>query len=220
MGKRQRRRSAELPLFDLPLNPADAETETGGTEATDEPSQPEAEPSAGRSGSGSREAAQLDLLGHGRSPADTPPQAREPRAARDPRRETAEKVRVGDRLLAGMADLAAQLLMVGLAVAASLAQGIAFTTPEAWIPLGVLGLTLSFLYWVVPLAFWGRTPGMAWVGHTARAQNDQPLTFGQTFLRWVGAIGTLALAGLPLLLALTGRSLSDRLSDSTTVAYR
>ncbi len=124
---------------------------------------------------------------------------------------------LGDRLLGGLADLAAQLLMLGLAIAASHSMGVAVTVAD-WQPFAVLALVFSFLYWVVPLAFWGQTPGMAWVGHTARSQSGDPLSFGQTFRRWFGSILTLALAGLPLLLALTGRSLTDRVSDSKTVA--
>ncbi len=122
---------------------------------------------------------------------------------------------LGDRLLGGLADLSAQLLMLGMAIAACHALGITVHLTD-WQPFGVLLTAFSFLYWVVPLAFWGQTPGMAWVGHTARAIGGEPLTFSQTFRRWLGAVLTLALAGLPLLLALTGRSLTDRLSNAIT----
>ena len=77
-------------------------------------------------------------------------------------------------------------------------------------------LAWSFLYFVIALAFWGQTPGMAWAGVIARARAEEPLSFGQTVRRWAGAWLTWALAGLPGLLALTGRSLADRLSDSRT----
>ena len=77
-------------------------------------------------------------------------------------------------------------------------------------------LAWSFLYFVIALAFWGQTPGMAWAGVIARSGADEPLSFGQTVRRWAGSWLTWALAGLPGLLALTGRSLSDRLSDSRT----
>ena len=85
-------------------------------------------------------------------------------------------------------------------------------------PLLVFALLFSFLYSVFSLAFWGQTPGMAWAGQLARSVTGEPLTFGQTALRWLGGLLTLLLAGLPLLLALAGgRSLADRISDSKTL---
>ncbi len=128
-----------------------------------------------------------------------------------------DKAFLGDRLLGGLADLAAQLIALGLAIAATHALGVVVTIDD-WEPFGVLALVFSFLYWMVPLAFWGQTPGMAWVGHTARSTSGEPLSFGQTFMRWLGSIVTLAFAGLPLLIALTGRSLTDRVSNSRTLA--
>ncbi|NJL29066.1 MAG: hypothetical protein HC897_14870 [Thermoanaerobaculia bacterium] len=84
-------------------------------------------------------------------------------------------------------------------------------------PFAILALVFSFLYCVVPLAFWGRTPGMVMSHEIARSLDDQPLSFGQTILRWLGALITLALAGLPTLLALIGgRSLADQISGSKT----
>ncbi len=130
---------------------------------------------------------------------------------------TDDRAFLGDRLLGGLADLAAQLIALGLAIAATHAMDIVVTVAD-WMPFGVLALVFSFPYWTVPLAFWGQTPGMTWVGHTARSTSGEPLSFGQAFMRWFGAILTLALAGLPLLLALTGRSLTDRISGSRTIA--
>lgn len=77
-------------------------------------------------------------------------------------------------------------------------------------------LAWSFLYFVISLAFWGQTPGMAWAGVIARTGAGEALSFGQTARRWAGAWLTWSLAGLPGLLALTGRSLADRLSGSAT----
>ena len=77
-------------------------------------------------------------------------------------------------------------------------------------------LSFSFLYCVVSLAFWGQTPGMAWCGLVARTEETEPLSFGQTALRWLGHWLTWALLGLPGLLAFSGRSLADRLSGSST----
>lgn len=82
--------------------------------------------------------------------------------------------------------------------------------------LALFLLAWSFLYFVVSLAFWGQTPGMAWAGLIARTGTSEPLSFGQTAQRWAATWLTWALAGLPGLLALTGRSLADRLSGSRT----
>jgi uncharacterized RDD family membrane protein YckC len=77
-------------------------------------------------------------------------------------------------------------------------------------------LLFSFLYHVVPLVFWGRTPGMARAGVTAGGASGRALSVGQAIRRWAGAMATLGLAGLPGLLALSGRSLADRFSHTST----
>lgn len=128
---------------------------------------------------------------------------------------TEASITVGDRLLAGVADIAVHVVMTGIALGAVLGLGVPLTT-ESWPAFAVLVLAFSFLYWVVPLAFWGQTPGMAWIGHIARGDGDEPLSFGQTVRRWIGAWLTVGLVGLPLLLGLGGRSLSDRLSGTET----
>lgn len=120
------------------------------------------------------------------------------------------------RLLAGLLDIAAQLLALLLTALLSLLIGIPIE-PSDWPPFAVLGLFFSFLYFFVPLAFWGHTPGMAWFGYQSRSASGEGLTFGQTVFRWLGALLTVVLLGLPWLLTLTGRSLSDRLSDSQTL---
>ncbi len=122
---------------------------------------------------------------------------------------------VQDRLLGGVADLTLHLAVLGAMVLAVLAMGVPVGL-ENWPPFALFALLFSFLYSVIPLAFWGQTPGMAWVGHVARTEADEPLTFGQTVNRWLGAVLTAALVGLPLLLAISGRSLADRLSHSVT----
>jgi hypothetical protein len=101
----------------------------------------------------------------------------------------------------------------------ALGLGVALDTSE--VPaFALFGLVFSFLYTVVTLAFWGSTPGMAAVGLVARSGRDQPLSFGQTGLRWLAGLATVALCGLPLVVALTGRSLADRLSGSMTLENR
>lgn len=82
-------------------------------------------------------------------------------------------------------------------------------------------VVFSFLYSAIPLAFWGQTPGMGWAGLVAATGEDGALAFGQTALRWLGGLLTVALLGLPSLLVLAGgRSLTDRLSGSRTWRLR
>jgi uncharacterized RDD family membrane protein YckC len=117
-----------------------------------------------------------------------------------------------DRVLAGLADLAVHCAVAVILVAGSRLLGVERALP--WAPFALcLGL-FSFLYFVVPLAFWGNTPGMAWRGLQARARSGEPLSFAQATRRWLGAMVTAALAGLPALGALRGRTLSDLLSGS------
>ena len=89
-----------------------------------------------------------------------------------------------------------------------------------WPALALFLLSFSFLYTVVPLAFWGHTLGMAWAGLTARNRDGEPLTFDQTARRWLGGLLTLAILGLPLLVTGDRRSLTDLLSGSATYSGR
>ena len=124
---------------------------------------------------------------------------------------------VQDRLLGGLADLTIHIATLGLMIVAVQLMGIPVALAD-WPAFAALTVIFSFLYSVIPLAFWGHTPGMAWVGHAARSEGDEPLSFGQTAMRWAGALFTVVFLGLPLLLALQeGGSLADRLSDSKTV---
>jgi uncharacterized RDD family membrane protein YckC len=117
------------------------------------------------------------------------------------------------RLASGLADLvvhaalgvAAVLGVRGLGVRPDLSQ---------WPAFALFVLTFSFLYTVLPLAFWGHTPGMAWAGITSRNQDGEALTFDQTARRWLGGLITALLLGLPLLVLIKGRSLADLVSGS------
>jgi len=121
------------------------------------------------------------------------------------------------RQAAGAADLLVHVAVAVLALAGCRALGVMPAVAD-WPAFGVFLLSFSFLYTVVPLAFWGHTLGMTWAGLTAESNGGEPLSFDQTARRWLGALLTLATAGLPLLLALGGRSLADRLSGSRTLA--
>ncbi len=125
---------------------------------------------------------------------------------------------ITDRAGAGLLDLAVLLGVAMLLAAGVLALG-ARPPVDTWPAAVLFFLPFSFLYVVLPLAFWGRTPGMTWAGLVARGPADQPPSFRQATLRWLGALLTLALAGLPLLLTLAdGRSLTDRLSGTRTLS--
>jgi len=210
MSKRKSPNGRGLPLFDLPLHANDEEAAPEEAErlvedAGDLPLAPRrARAAAAASGSA---AVDKTLRKIPVVPADG-----ETANGETADGETADEqlAPLRDRLLAASLDLAIQVVVAGGAVAAVRAMGVPVALAD--------GLIFSFLYWFIPLAFWGQTPGMAWVGNSAVSLSDEPLTFAQTLLRWCGALLTLALAGLPLLLALGGRSLSDRLSESKTVA--
>ena len=83
----------------------------------------------------------------------------------------------------------------------------------------VLLLVFSLFYTVVPLAFWGKTPGMAAVGLACQAGDDLPLTFAEALRRWLGELVTVLALGLPGLAALGAarRSLADRWSGSELI---
>jgi uncharacterized RDD family membrane protein YckC len=89
---------------------------------------------------------------------------------------------------------------------------------SSWPGFALFLLAFSFLYVVVSLAFWGHTLGMVWAGLTARSRDGEALSFDQAVRRWLGGILTSGLAGAPLLLSWNGRTLSDLLSSSETVA--
>jgi len=205
---RRRSRDQEPSLFDLPLDgPV--------TAAPESPDEPEIE--------GDDEEPLLYEPEPRRAPPPVPAPPGAPAAALAPhaarpstRPPTLQRAPLSARLLAGLADLA-----VHLALAVALLFGSRLLGVEAglgdWPALALFLLVFSFLYTVLPLAFWGQTPGMAWAGLVARAAGGESLTFGQTGRRWLAGLLTVALLGLPALLAAGGgRSLTDRLSGSDT----
>jgi uncharacterized RDD family membrane protein YckC len=186
----------EPMLFDLPLS---------GHEPEEEPAEPLPAPKR----SSSREPRRA-----GPVPVPVPP-ARETAEQDEPAASRGEFAGPGRRLAAGLADLVVHAAFGVVALFGCRGLGVRPELPEAP-ALGVFLLSFSFLYIVLPLAFWGHTPGMTWAGITSRNRDGEPLTFDQTARRWLGAILTLALAGLPLLLAFGGRSLNDWISGSAT----
>jgi uncharacterized RDD family membrane protein YckC len=148
-------------------------------------------------------------------PVPEPEDREELRPAPTPRSEFAGPVR---RIAAGVADL---IVHAAVGVLALLGCRWLEVQPEVreWPAFAAFLLSFSFLYTVLPLAFWGHTPGMAWAAITSRNRDGEPLTFDQTVRRWLGALLTLALAGLPLLLAFGGRTLTDWISGSATYPF-
>lgn len=117
------------------------------------------------------------------------------------------------RLVAGLLDFGV-VLVVAIAALVSVAWMGVDLTPLPWAPMALFLVAFSFLYSVFPLAFWGRTPGMACLGLRARGPEGQSLSFGQTAWRWLAGLLTVATFGLPLILTLKGTYLSDLLSKS------
>ncbi len=194
-NKRSDGTSPEPSLFDLPL---------GDSRRRSEPLKAApAAPAATSSGAG--------VL-----PLFAPGAAAQPVAPPGGRAAVARPAGLAARLLAGLADLVVHGALLAAAVFGARLLGVERTPP--WPPLVLLGLSFSFVYHVVPLAFWGQTPGMAWRGLQARNPGGEPLAFDQTVRRWLGGLVTAGLAGLPLLLTRSGLSLSDRLSGSETRA--
>lgn len=123
---------------------------------------------------------------------------------------------IGARFVAGLADFACHLLLLLGLLAGLRSLGVEIQLADTP-ALAAFLLVFSFLYSAIPLAFWGRTPGMRWAHLVARAEDGGGLTFGETTRRWLGAVLTFLLLGLPTFFSVGGRrSLADRLSHSRT----
>ncbi len=203
----------EPMLFDLPLSAP------GG----DEPEEPPMRRAPARRSAEPREERTPEPARTSRTgPVPVPSTPRAARVARDaedsgeePDVPADEFAKRGSRIAAGLADLVVHAAIGMGALFGCWALSVRPTLAE--MPAGGLFLlAFSFLYIVLPLAFWGHTPGMAWAGITAHNRDGEPLTFDQTARRWLGAVLTFLLAGLPLLLAFGGRSLTDWISGSAT----
>jgi uncharacterized RDD family membrane protein YckC len=121
----------------------------------------------------------------------------------------------GRRLGAGLADLLVHAAVLVGALLGTRWMGVKPDPVRDWPALAVFLLSFSFLYTVLPLAFWGQTLGMAWTNITSRNRDGEPLTFDQTARRWLTGLVTAALLGLPALVS-GRRSLSDLVSGSAT----
>jgi uncharacterized RDD family membrane protein YckC len=148
-------------------------------------------------------------------PPQPPPPTRATAAAAALAAAASHRAGVGRRLAGGGADLLVHAAVGVLAYLGCRALGV-FPVVHDWPAGAVFLLSFSFLYTVVPLAFWGHTLGMTWAGLTSQSDDGEPLSFDQTARRWLGCLLTLATLGVALLVALTGRSVADRLSGSLT----
>ncbi|HEX4959904.1 MAG TPA: RDD family protein [Thermoanaerobaculia bacterium] len=192
MRRPDKTRPPEEPLlFDLPLGDPDPEPEPSPRR---KPERPRA--AGGRSG-----------------PVPVPDPAPEDEAAsRSPASEFAPR---GKRLAAGAADLLVHAAVLMGALMGIRWMGVKPDLTRDWPALGVFLLSFSFLFTVLPLAFWGQTLGMAWAAILSRNRDGEPLTFDQTARRWLGGLLTAATLALPALIS-RRRSLSDLLSGSAT----
>jgi uncharacterized RDD family membrane protein YckC len=127
----------------------------------------------------------------------------------------ADTARLRSRVAAGVADLVVHAALGVTAIAGSALLGVRPQTDQAP-PVALFVLTFSFVYTVIPLAFWGQTLGMVWAGLVAQNRDGEPLTFDQSARRWFGQLLTLFTAGLPLIATGNGRSVADLLSGSET----
>jgi uncharacterized RDD family membrane protein YckC len=205
----------EPMLFDLPMSPR------GSAEEPDEPlmrpqrSEPRrpATPEPDRSHETTRTARP------GPVPVAAAPVAPTANAPKDEPADRSELAGAGRRFAAGIADLVVHAAVVVLALLGCRFLDVQPDLLRAAPAFALFLLSFSFLYTVLPLAFWGHTPGMAWAAITSHNRDGEPLTFDQTVRRWLGGLVTFGLFGLPLLAALGGRTLSDWISGSATYPF-
>jgi len=195
-------------LFDLPLGGPERDPEPPPPPRRKQPERPAREGRGSEAGPATRS-----------RPVPVPdPEPDDEMSAVPARRPPSEFAGRGRRLAAGLADLLVHAAVLVGALLGTRWMGVKSDPVRDWPALAVFLLSFSFLYTVVPLAFWGHTLGMTWAGLTTESVAGEPLSFDQTARRWLGALLTLVVLGLPLLLAVGGRSLADRLSGSRTLA--
>lgn len=191
-------RSPEGPdsdlLFDLPLD----HSGTGFADAEPEEWNAASEAKGEEEGSGTEDQVGLDFAPEGapemgpRSPAEAS---------------------LGVRFTAAALDLVVVVAVLGVALLALRILEIPLSR-SSLAPLAVFLGSFSFLYAVVPLAFWGHTPGMAHQGIMSRSRSGDFLTIRQCVGRWAGWVLTIVSGGLAALMALSGVSIADLISGS------
>lgn len=121
---------------------------------------------------------------------------------------------ISRRLAGGVLDLVAHLAALAAAVVGGWLLGVPPTSLSVY-PLALFVLSFSFLFHVLPLTFWGHTPGMASVGLLARSADGGPLTINQSIRRWLGVLLIAGSCGLLFLIRPKGQSIPDLFSGST-----
>jgi len=201
----------EPSLFDLPLDQPDREPQEEEEDFAPEPPRPRPArlepPVAERERPAPRRP----------QPAPVPvaPSVGPPKGAGSNAAGVPGRAGLGGRLAAGLADLLVHAAIAAIALGGARLLG-AEPNVADWPALALFLLAFSFLYTILPLAFWGQTLGMTWAGLLSRNRDGEPLTFDQTARRWLGGLLTTATLGLPLLVAGSGRTLTDLLSGSVT----
>lgn len=127
------------------------------------------------------------------------------------------------RFAAGLADI----VILGLFGALELASGAILLElrfpPAALLGLGAFLFLAALVLMVLVPFVWGATPGMALADLRVAAEDGGSPTLSAASLRFLGALLTGGLAGVPLLVAAfdpKGRTLSDLLSRTTLVPAR
>lgn len=97
------------------------------------------------------------------------------------------------------------------------------TLVAEWPALGGLAafiLLLSFHYFVLSWAIWGRTIGGSIFDVRVASLDASPLDFRRSSLRWVWMLGSIATFGLGFLVGILpgGRTLADRMSESQSLS--
>ena len=113
------------------------------------------------------------------------------------------------------------LLAGGSLLAAAGSAGVGPGSPAA-IWTAAFAALLSFFLAVPALALFGKTPGMALADLSAEDAYGEKPTLSAAARRWLGTLGTLALAGLPLLTLLRSarETPADILSGRPLLAVR
>ena len=150
-------------LFDLPLSAPGSREEPDELPVTPRRSPPEAR----RPIPAAPAATPIAPARAASRPGPVPVPVAEMEEDAEPAKAASEFAGRGKRLAAGLADLVVHAAIAVLALLGCRGLGVRPDLREVPAFAAFL-LSFSFLYTVLPLAFWGHTPGMAWAGITSR----------------------------------------------------
>jgi uncharacterized RDD family membrane protein YckC len=132
--------------------------------------------------------------------------------------EIHDSVGVRKRSMAFLVDL---VLFVALALALTpLMPPVASEYMLAWTALAGFLLLNSFFYFVGSWLVWGKTLGGTLLDVRIIGADGEPATLREAILRWVAIFLSIGTGGIGFALALlpSGRSLSDRISNTTAIS--